>query len=247
MKVNPNQNFNCIIFIDCKSEFLSQSLTPILMFHQCMIIVGVFHTGRMNRPITKLKTTQSKQEYIETDDPSSKDCGSGERNVHSGPTGIAFWEGPPSDVSPPEIVPHHDQHTIQPGMVDPLSLRYTSNSFTIFESFESVLSFLSVFLFSFFVNYQNESHAIFFSYLIYTVVYTVSLQIDCRFHCPCQSTQCQITYPDYLLEPQSTQYHPLTGYVTVCGREVLCLESYSDFRYTCFFQHCAWSTIQQPS
>ncbi|KAM8750710.1 spexin prohormone 2 isoform 3-T3 [Acanthopagrus schlegelii] len=32
-----------------------------------------------------------------------------------------------------------------------------------------------------------------------------------RFPCSCQSTQCQVTYPDYHLEPQSSQYHIVTG------------------------------------
>ncbi|XP_044050196.1 spexin prohormone 2 isoform X2 [Siniperca chuatsi] len=108
----------------------------------------------MNSHLTELNTTQSKQEYIDADDSSSKDCGSEKDNiVHQGPAGTPVWTGPPSDVSLPGVVPHPHQHMIQPGMVDPLSL---------------------------------------------------------RFHCPCQSTQCQLTYPDYLLEPQSSQYHLLT-------------------------------------
>lgn len=32
-----------------------------------------------------------------------------------------------------------------------------------------------------------------------------------RFHCPCQSPQCQLTYPDFLLEPQASQYQLLSG------------------------------------
>ncbi|XP_030282669.1 spexin prohormone 2 isoform X2 [Sparus aurata] len=32
-----------------------------------------------------------------------------------------------------------------------------------------------------------------------------------RFPCSCQSTQCQLTYPDYHMEPQSSQYHIVTG------------------------------------
>ncbi|XP_073327535.1 uncharacterized protein [Pagrus major] len=35
--------------------------------------------------------------------------------------------------------------------------------------------------------------------------------LNLRFPCSCQSTQCQLTYPDYHLEPQSSQYHILTG------------------------------------
>ncbi|XP_031141191.1 spexin prohormone 2 [Sander lucioperca] len=32
-----------------------------------------------------------------------------------------------------------------------------------------------------------------------------------RFHCPCQSPQCQLTYPDFLLEPQASQYQLFSG------------------------------------
>ncbi|XP_041853476.1 spexin prohormone 2 isoform X1 [Melanotaenia boesemani] len=32
-----------------------------------------------------------------------------------------------------------------------------------------------------------------------------------RFHCPCQSAQCQLTCPEYIVELQSSQYHVLTG------------------------------------
>ncbi|XP_071059470.1 spexin prohormone 2 [Pseudochaenichthys georgianus] len=57
-------------------------------------------------------------------------------------------------VSVPAGAPYPYQHTIQPEMVDPLTL---------------------------------------------------------RFHCPCQSAQCQLSYPDYLLDPQSSQYQLLPG------------------------------------
>ncbi|XP_026221942.1 protein lin-54 homolog isoform X2 [Anabas testudineus] len=121
-----------------------------------MILTGSFHASRMDSSTKELKTAQSKQPYVESDDP--KDCGFEDRHVHFGPAGTAFWEEPPSDASLPEIVSHPHQQTIHPGMVDPHSF---------------------------------------------------------RFHCPCQSTQCQISYPDYLLESQSTQYHPLTGAMSV--------------------------------
>ncbi|KAF3854171.1 hypothetical protein F7725_022226 [Dissostichus mawsoni] len=62
----------------------------------------------------------------------------------------------PPHVSVPAGAPYPYQHTIQPEMVDPLTL---------------------------------------------------------RFHCPCQSAQCQLSYPDYLLDPQSSQYQLLPGYV----------------------------------
>ncbi|XP_056243081.1 uncharacterized protein LOC130176169 [Seriola aureovittata] len=107
----------------------------------------------MNSPTVELNTTQSKQEHG-SDNPSSKDCGSEkDSDIHPGSAGAPFWAGPPSDANVPLILPHPQQHTIQPGMVDPLSL---------------------------------------------------------RFQCSCQSTQCQMTYPDYLLD-QSSQYHLLTG------------------------------------
>ncbi|XP_037624647.1 spexin prohormone 2 isoform X4 [Sebastes umbrosus] len=108
----------------------------------------------MNSSMTEQeKKTQNQREHIDTD--SSKDCSSDkDGNVHPGPGwDPSVWAGSPLDVSLPGLVPHH-QHTIQPGRMDPLTL---------------------------------------------------------RFHCPCQSTQCQLTYPDYLLEPQSSQYHLLTG------------------------------------
>ncbi|XP_039988053.1 spexin prohormone 2 isoform X2 [Xiphias gladius] len=104
----------------------------------------------MDRPATELSTAQIKQEYTGTDDPLSEKDGI----VHPGPAGTPFWAGPPSNASVPGILTRAHQHTIQPGMVDPLSL---------------------------------------------------------RFHCPCQSAQCQTTYPDNLLEHQSNQCHLLTG------------------------------------
>ncbi|XP_038563076.1 protein lin-54 homolog isoform X2 [Micropterus salmoides] len=103
----------------------------------------------MNTYLTELNTAQSRQEYIDADDCSSKE----DNNVNPGPAGTPLWTGPPSDVSLPGVAPHHHQYIIQPGMVDPLSL---------------------------------------------------------RFPYPCQSTHCQLNYPDYLLEPQSSQYHLLT-------------------------------------
>ncbi|XP_045898520.1 uncharacterized protein LOC123966398 [Micropterus dolomieu] len=103
----------------------------------------------MNTHLTELNTAQSRQEYIDADDCSSKE----DNNVNPGPAGTPLWTGPPSDVSLPGVAPHHHQYIIQPGMVDPLSL---------------------------------------------------------RFPYPCQSTHCQLNYPDYLLEPQSSQYHLLT-------------------------------------
>ncbi|XP_018534073.1 spexin prohormone 2 isoform X2 [Lates calcarifer] len=109
----------------------------------------------MNSPTTELNTTLSKQEYVGTDDPSSRDCSSEkDTTVHNGPAGTSFWTVPSSDASLSGILPHPHQHTIQPRVVDPLSL---------------------------------------------------------RFHCPCQSTQCQMTYPDYLLDHQASQYHLFTG------------------------------------
>lgn len=109
------------------SQTVKGNFCPITDKHvyvfQCIIKTGAFHPGRMNSSIPELKTTHSKQQYIERDDSSSKDCGSVDRNVHPSPAGTAFWQGPPSDASIPEIVPHPHQHTIQPGMVDPLSLR----------------------------------------------------------------------------------------------------------------------------
>ncbi|XP_071345280.1 spexin prohormone 2 isoform X2 [Trachinotus anak] len=108
----------------------------------------------MNSPTTELNTTQSKRDHVGIDNLSSKDCCSErDSDVHPGPAGTPFWTGPPPDASLPLILPHPQQHTIQTGMVDPLSL---------------------------------------------------------RFHCPCQSPQCQMTYPDYLLD-QSNQYHLLPG------------------------------------
>eukprot|EP00064_Thunnus_orientalis_P009628 superscaffoldBa00001234_g9653 len=109
----------------------------------------------MDSTETEQNTTQSKEENNDADDPSSNDCGSErDSNVPHGPAGTQVWAGPPSDVSPPGMVPQPLQHSTQPGMVDPLSY---------------------------------------------------------RFHCLYQSSQCQLTYPDYLLEPQSSQYNLLTG------------------------------------
>lgn len=107
----------------------------------CIIITGDVHPGRMNSSTPELKTTHSIQQYIGSDDSSSKDCGSVENNVHPGPAGTAFWEGCPSETSMPEIVPHPHQHTIQPGVVDPLSLRCTLNEWTIFLFKCSLFSF----------------------------------------------------------------------------------------------------------
>ncbi|XP_067444769.1 spexin prohormone 2 isoform X1 [Thunnus thynnus] len=109
----------------------------------------------MDSTETEQNTAQSKEENNDADDPSSNDCGSErDSNVPHGPAGTQVWAGPPSDVSPPGMVPQPLQHSTQPGMVDPLSY---------------------------------------------------------RFHCLYQSSQCQLTYPDYLLEPQSSQYNLLTG------------------------------------
>ncbi|XP_059190282.1 spexin prohormone 2 isoform X2 [Centropristis striata] len=114
----------------------------------------------MNSSVTEMDTAQNKEQgCIDTDDHSSKDCGTEkDPNVHNGPAGTPVWAGCTSDVCLPEVVPLPHQHSVQPGMVDPLTL---------------------------------------------------------RFHCPYQSTQSQPTYPDYPLEPQSSQYHLLTGPV-VC-------------------------------
>ncbi|CAK6966429.1 spexin prohormone 2 isoform X2 [Scomber scombrus] len=106
----------------------------------------------MDNTLTELNTTQSTEEHLNAEDPCLKDS---ERN-NNGPAGTQVWTGPPSDVSMPGIVPHPLQHPTQPGMVDPLSY---------------------------------------------------------RFSCLYPSSQCQLTYPDYLLEPQSNQYHLLTGSV----------------------------------
>ncbi|XP_075326969.1 spexin prohormone 2 [Odontesthes bonariensis] len=41
--------------------------------------------------------------------------------------------------------------------------------------------------------------------------------VSFRFYCPCQPTPSQLTYPDYLVDLQSSQYHLLTGAVgTFC-------------------------------
>lgn len=97
-----------------------------------MIRTSVLHAGGMDSPVTELNTTQSKQEYMDTDDPSSKACCSEkDSNVHPGPAGTPVWAGPLSDVSLPGVVPHPHQHATQPGMVDPLILRYNHLSFTI--------------------------------------------------------------------------------------------------------------------
>lgn len=93
------------------------------MFHKCMITTGAFQAGEMNSPMTELNTTQRKQEYIDTN-PSTKYCVTGKDiNVHPGSAGTPIWPGPPSDANLPGVVPHPQQHTIQPGMVDPLSFR----------------------------------------------------------------------------------------------------------------------------
>lgn len=102
----------------------------------------------MNSPTTELNTTLSKQEYVGTDDPSSRDCSSEkDTTVHNGPAGTSFWTVPSSDASLSGILPHPHQHTIQPRVVDPLSLRYYVHLFTIFllssrVYFECVFSFL---------------------------------------------------------------------------------------------------------
>lgn len=91
------------------------------MFHKYMITTGAFQAGGMYRPMTELNRTQRKQEYMNTDQ-SSKDYVFGKDNN--------VWPGLPSDVNLPGAVPHPQQHTIQPGMVDPPSLRYNAHSFT---------------------------------------------------------------------------------------------------------------------
>ncbi|XP_049430410.1 protein lin-54 homolog isoform X4 [Epinephelus fuscoguttatus] len=100
--------------------------------------------------ITELDTTQNKQEYMDIDGHSSNEK---DRNVNPGPAGTPLWTKSSSDVSLPRVVPH-PHHSDQPGMEDPLTL---------------------------------------------------------RFHCPCPSTQCQLSHSDYLTEPQSSQYDLLTG------------------------------------
>ncbi|XP_054476673.1 spexin prohormone 2 isoform X2 [Anoplopoma fimbria] len=117
---------------------------------------GALHACGMNSSMADLDTTQNKQDHMNTDNHSSKDCDSEkDSNVHAVPAEtVPVWAGSPSDVSGPGVLSHPHQSTLQPGMVDPLTL---------------------------------------------------------RFHCPCQSTQCQLTYPDYVLEPQSSQYHLLPG------------------------------------
>lgn len=112
------------------------------MFQHCMILTGSFHASRMDSSTKELKTAQSKQPYVESDDP--KDCGFEDRHVHFGPAGTAFWEEPPSDASLPEIVSHPHQQTIHPGMVDPHSFRCTVHllfSFFLAISFRSLFSF----------------------------------------------------------------------------------------------------------
>ncbi|XP_051239175.1 spexin prohormone 2 isoform X5 [Dicentrarchus labrax] len=156
------QNERCIIEKKAEmsvnqSDYENNPTSALLQPEQtALATAGDYHAGGMNNPMKELNTPQRKQEYTDTNDHSSKDCGSvKDSDVHPGPAGVPpVWAAPPSDISLPGVVPHSHQHTIQPGMLDPLSL---------------------------------------------------------RFHCPCQSTQCQLTYPDYLLEPQLSQYHLLTG------------------------------------
>ena len=89
-----------------------------------MITTGALQAGRISDPMTELNTTQRKQDYTDPDrDPSKDGCSEKDSDGHPGPAGSPVWTGPPSDVSLPGVVPHLHHHSVQPGMVDPLSLR----------------------------------------------------------------------------------------------------------------------------
>uniref|UniRef100_A0A3Q3J3L1 CRC domain-containing protein n=1 Tax=Monopterus albus TaxID=43700 RepID=A0A3Q3J3L1_MONAL len=84
---------------------------------------GVFLAGRMNRPTTKLNTTESSQEDVDTDSTSTKHFGSEKHhNVQPDPAGPRLWTGFPSDVSLPGIFPHPHQGIIQPTLMDTVNL-----------------------------------------------------------------------------------------------------------------------------
>lgn len=105
-----------------------------------MISAGAFFSGGMDSTETEQNTTQSKEENNDAGDPSSNDCGSErDSNVPHGPAGTQVWAGPPSDVSPPGMVPQPLQHSTQPGMVDPLSYRYNVQSFTFTNTFLTLI------------------------------------------------------------------------------------------------------------
>lgn len=84
-----------------------------------MIETGAVLAGGMNGFMVEVDTTQNKREYIDTDDHSSKE--KKDSNVQPGSAGTPVWAESPPDVSLPGV---------QPGMVDPLTLRYTVHSFT---------------------------------------------------------------------------------------------------------------------
>ncbi|XP_030588184.1 spexin prohormone 2 [Archocentrus centrarchus] len=85
----------------------------------------------MNRPVTELHAAQCRQGHADTADSSSKACSSEkDSNFYPVSTETPVWSWPASNMSVPEVVPNPHQHTIQPEMLDPFSLRYHTHSST---------------------------------------------------------------------------------------------------------------------